>query len=174
MFALILIVPVTQGTYTWKENDKYYHAETHTDSKKNKKTEITKEQFDTYMLGHKAKMISMMEDVTGKIKNLMQDKPEGGITATNEYKYDGFNSEYHFYSKAKVPTGTEYNPDTDQMEYTNYQDVDYFVSFKDQKLKEYHSKTTDTSTSETNTSDSYLYFSFGNAEFKEPNINSEA
>ena len=152
-FALIIFVPITQGTYTWKDGDKYYHTEVHADSSKTKKSEISKEQFDTYMTAHKAKILSLMSEVTLKIHDFMQENPTTVSKAENEYKYDSFNKEYHFYSKVvETYQDSEGNPEK----------TDYFVSFKDQKLKEYHAKT--------GTSDSYRYFSYGDAKFNEPTM----
>lgn len=152
-FALLILVPVTQGTYTWKDGDKYYHAEVHIDSSKSKKNEITKEQFDTYMSAHKVSLITLMSEVTAKIHDFMQENPVTVTKAENTYGYDTINNEYHFQSKTEL---TISGGDTD------VQKTEYFISFKDQKLKEYHSKSGD--------SDSYRYYSYGNAKFNEPTI----
>ena len=85
MFALILIVPVTSGTYTWKEDGKYYHAETHTDSKKNKKSEITEEQFNTYMLQHKAKIMSELNVPLARVNDLLNPNEEIYSSVDNKF-----------------------------------------------------------------------------------------
>ena len=43
MFALILIVPITQGDYLWKEDGKFYHAERKTKKKKSPKNHSIQE-----------------------------------------------------------------------------------------------------------------------------------
>ena len=61
-FALLILVPVTGGEYTWKEEGKFYHAEKNMfDNKKSYKKEITEEQFNTYMAGHKNKMLEELQ-----------------------------------------------------------------------------------------------------------------
>lgn len=71
LFALILIVSITSGEYTWKEDDKYYHAETHTDSSKDKYFEITKAQFDSYLETHKQKIWSLIGEPISRVSSLI-------------------------------------------------------------------------------------------------------
>lgn len=123
MFALIIIVPITQGDYVWKEDGKYYHAETHTDSKKDRCTEITEEVFLSKMVAYKEKILNKLSEPLNTTYELMEgtDKYE---SIKNHYQYDSLEKTYIFTSqvenKAIDESGSEIlNKSTITIKYKN-------------------------------------------------------
>ena len=84
MFALLLVVPITDLVCTWQEDGKYYHYENHSATSKKVDEEITKEQFDVYMLAHKETMKNLLMSPIKESKKIMY--PEQ-IPAEDPTKY---------------------------------------------------------------------------------------
>ena len=100
MFAIILIVPIIDAKYVWKEDGKYFYAESHTDSKKDKLTEITEEQFNEKMAASKEKIRSELSWPVTMSESLMN----GTSTyenVKNTYQYDSLNKTYVLTSKVQ-------------------------------------------------------------------------
>lgn len=60
-FAVALIIPISYGDYTWKEEDgRFYHYHDDIISSHDKWSEITEEQFNDYMAAGKQKLLDTM------------------------------------------------------------------------------------------------------------------
>ena len=94
--ALAIIIPIISKYYTWKEGDKYYHAEEHTITSNNKYSEITKEEFDVYMATGRGEVCAKLNEGITNCDNMLKEQPEGSQyynvknsfvqTAAGEYK----------------------------------------------------------------------------------------
>lgn len=73
---MVLFVPNPVEHYTWKEKDKYYHAEVHLEDDLTYKKEITKIEFDVYMLNHKNSIMEEIQKVITNTENRLMDHEE--------------------------------------------------------------------------------------------------
>ena len=134
-FALLILVPVTGGTYTWKEDGKYYHAvKDMFKSEKSYKKEITEEEFNDYMASHKQKVL---EELNVPL-----------LTATNLLNgselYENVQNTYYSVGKTgwKLSSKAEYLSD-------NHKEYSYTIQFKDNLPVKYTSKVSSEKNSET-------------------------
>ena len=152
MFALIVVVPITSGVYTWKEDGKYYRAETHTDSSKNKYFEISEEQFNSYMESHKQKIWNLIGEPITRVNSL--------IDITEDDFYKDVKQSYYAHSK-----GVGFNANAASK---NMEDTKYKVTVEFQNLLPLVNKTI-TYTGNTK-SESYYEYHLNEAKFIHPNV----
>ena len=157
-FALILIVPVSHGEYTWKEDGKYYYAETFTDSKKNKTGEITEEQFNTRMAAHRLTIYQKINEPLNDADKILNDNYDEGYTVDN-------------YKMSKEFLGSSYSLKAE----ISHLESDY-SSGEEVKVKKTSTHTIkiknglpNTYTSKTDDSETKWTYEFGKASFSNPN-----
>lgn len=161
-FALILIIPYIEGKYTWKEGDKYYHATTHTDSKKDTYVEINEEQFNAYMEAGRLEIYNMLNKFFTIGDYLLDDEHEEGSSpyeyksVSNKYTYNVFKKYTAVRSKA-TKTTTEY---VDGSEVEKEMTDEYLLEFANDMPHYYYSKINDSETKWT--------YEYGKAKLNKP------
>lgn len=158
MTAILLIVPIMQGTYTWKEDGKFYHAETHTDSKKDKLYEITEQQFNDYMVSHKAKILSELNAPVNLTETLLSEQHEGYTSVKNKYSKNMFSKDFKLSSTVTYQSSSY----SDGSEVTEEKTKTYTVQFSNFLPKTYSYKDGDSSGKTT--------YTYGKAEFTKPGV----
>lgn len=159
-FALLLVVPIAETECTWVEDGKYYHFYSNsTDSKKNENKEITAEEFSVYMLKHKVEIQTVLNRPFEEMKLFDGSNPDYS-EITNSYKYSSLEKSYSLTTKAKFKV-TLYEDGQDK---TEYKDVKETYEFK-KNLPSKWTKKLD--------GDSTWKYTYGKAEFKNPNDNKE-
>ena len=163
MFALILIVPVTEGEYIYKQDGKFYQIKTHTDSKKDTKTEISEEQFNILMLERKQSMIDRLMMPVNTCEGLING------TTEQEYKsvkntFKGSKKKLQFVSNVTFDVTTnEYNDETGVTEEKVEEKKGKFtITFESNLPKKYINKTDDGETT--------WDYCYGKAELNLPEI----
>lgn len=92
-FALALIVPISYGTYTWKENGKYYHAKKEL-TKDLVTTEITEQQFNEYMESHRVTISEKLKEPLRNVKSIIDGNSEVYTLKTAKYTSSMFSKDY--------------------------------------------------------------------------------
>lgn len=78
-FALILIVPVSYGTYTWKDGDTYKYFDDKTIDSQDKKGEIDEATFNARMEGHANSVLKLLRNPYSIAKVLAEENAENGL-----------------------------------------------------------------------------------------------
>ena len=152
--AIILFIPIIQGKFTWKEDGKYYHAETHTDSSKNTFSEISEIEFNTYMEAHRQTIYDELRSTVDSVNALLDAEENGSpqySSVSNSYRKLLFGG-VEF--KSKVTTGDSEEPHQYQFTY----------DFKNGLPKTYIKKDLDDKSS-----NKYVY-KYGSARFTKPSV----
>ena len=88
-FAIILIIPYKSEEFVYKENDKYFHIKTYTDSKKDTKTEISEEEFKSLMLIKKQTIIEQLSSPLAMIDRLIDNEDDEYKSVKNSFTSGG-------------------------------------------------------------------------------------
>ena len=115
MFALILIVPVSEQDYTWKENGEYWHYSYNSVGNKKTLAKITETVFEQYMNVGKGKVTEYLLNPLLKAEQLMDENQVQYKSVSNKYKKNIFKDQYTLVSTAKeeiVTSHDEYNEET--------------------------------------------------------------
>ena len=156
MFALIVIVPLTELECVWKEDGKYYrYVDYSAQDNKHVDKEITKEEFDTYMAAGKTSILTRLTDPVTRVKELMNNAIPYYETAeyNNTYKYSSSDKVYTLTSSVTRPAnyGSE-ETTTDK----------YTIKFKNSLPTKYSYK---------NDGEQTWEYSYGKAKFTNPKNN---
>ena len=165
MFALILVVPVTETICTWEQDGKYYHYEKHTTSSKDVDKEITKDEFDTYMAAHKATMKSLLMSPISQSKKLLE--PEN-IPEEDPVKYETVKKESY---KADMSGKTYTQKGTGVYKQSVYQNGGEQILEKEWSNTIKYTNNFPTEWSYNNDGKKKWNYSYGKAEFKNPKEN---
>ena len=167
MFALALIIPISEQNYTWKEDGKFWHY--HYSSFGNKKTltQLSEEDFNTMMTNHKASIVEDLLNPLLKAEVLMDENQTDYKSVKNEYKQKVFKKQYVLNSTAVeeiVTTHDEYNEETGEytpvVDSTEEKTTKYSIALGKDSLPATFTTTTDSETKWT--------YTYGNAEFTVP------
>ena len=104
-FVFALILPIASKEVTWKENGKFYHYTYSSITGKTTDTEITEEQFNTYMLGHKAKISAELLKPYTTSKAYIAGTDEGYLDYTVKCQKSGLN--YRMVASKKGPSTSD-------------------------------------------------------------------
>lgn len=173
-FALILIVPISYGSYTWKAEDGYYHFEDKAAGTDVKST-LDEEQFNLKMEGHKSTILGVFRKPYETAKALMNEdylnylQPEGIFEYTVSYanKYTKNGNTY------KIISTMTYNYNADHQE-SNDETVSmkYTITFKDNLPTKVETERKERDGDKSKDNWTYTY---GNAAFSDPTAsNSES
>lgn len=117
-FAIVLIIPINDENYTWKENDKYYHFTAGIKDDSKKLSEITKEQFDNYMLAGKQTLLNRISESYNLNMKLLDNSDETYLNKENTYTKSG--SSLTFKCKAEQYYGEELQKVNITINYKDY------------------------------------------------------
>ena len=149
--AIALIIPINQQDYTWIEDGKYYHCEIRVLDKLTYKKEITKEQFDNYMIAHKQTILNQLDEPLDKIDNLLEKDPEEYVSVDNTFSQHSNKDEgYRLSSKAVQSIGDNQTKTTE-----------YNIDFTDTRPTSFETK-------EEGSNGRTWTYSYGNASFNKP------
>ncbi len=166
MFALVLIVPLSEQNYTWKEDGKFWHYTYNSIGNKKSLTEITETVFEQYMAAGKAKVVEELLNPLSKAETLMDENQTEYKSVSNKYKKNILNDQYTLTSTAKkevITSHDEYNEETGEystvIDSTEEQTTKYTIVLKKGLPIKYSTKTD---------SEQTWTYTYGNAEFTVP------
>ncbi len=171
-FALILIIPVSYGSYTWKDDAGYHNFEDKSIGN-DVKSELTEEEFNTKMEGRKATILGVFRKPYEIAKALMDENylnylnPEGffdySLTYANKYTKNG--NTYKIISTATYTYNADHQNGNDDV-----MSVKYTITFKDNlptKLE------TEKKERDGDKSKDHWKYSYSNSAFSDPTASSE-
>ena len=167
-FAIALIIPISYGEYTWKEDGKFYNYHDALINSQDKLTELTEEQFNERMLGRKAEILSkLMEPVNQAqafINNqgviISSSQEEGGeeTQPESESLYTQFKNTFSksFEGVYKMTTVATYNKENPNYNTSDGDSKTFKFQFKDLPVRFDKGK------------NDYYKYSYGNSAFSSP------
>ena len=159
-FALALIVPISYGEYTWKEDGKYYHA--HKELTKDLVTkEIDEVLFNQYMEDHRLTISQKLRSPLDSVQNLIEGKDDTYTVESNKFTYTALSKEYKSATKVSFQTT---DPDNSEQQITR--EKTFTLVLKNSLPKTYTIK----ENWEKGSEEKWTY-SYGNAEFNNPSGN---
>lgn len=166
MFALILIVPVSEQNYTWKENGEYWHYTSNSIGNKKTLTKIDEETFNSMMAAHKATITAELLNPLLKAEQLMDENQTEYKSVSNKFKNNMFNGQSSLQStavKEVVTSQDDCDAETGQcttvVDNTTEETTKYTIALKKSLPVKY--------TVETDSEQTWTY-TYGNAEFTVP------
>lgn len=161
-FAIALIVPINYGEYTWTEDGKFYHA-TKIVGKDLTTSEITKEQFENYMEGHRATISGKLREPILSTESYLYGNDDTYKVESSKLTYQPLSKEY----RSVVVTSTQ-EPDPNNYEQTITRKRTFTFVFKNKLPKTYTTKENWDGGSEQKWS-----YSYGDAKFHNPTSSNE-
>ena len=166
MFALILIVPVSEQDYTWKENGEYWNYTYNSVGNKKKLTKLTEEAFQQHMNIGKGKVTENLLNPLLKAEVLMDENQTQYKSVSNKYKKNILKDQYTLTSTVKeeiITSHDECDPETGVctpvVDSTEEKTITYTISLKKSLPVKFTTK---------DESEQTWTYSYGDAEFTVP------
>ena len=133
-WGLILIVPFSTNTSTWEKDGHYFHYVYDSLAKKETYSEITLEQFNTYMSAGKEQMRSLFLEPINKTKELMSY--EDGTVVQETALYSSVTNKYYAKGDNYFKIASKAVNKSDEETVTNFT-----IEFENGFVKKYQSVT---------------------------------
>lgn len=165
-FALVLIVPISHGDYTWKEDGKFYNYHDDLINSQDKLTELTEEQFNERMVARKAQILAKLMEPVNQAQafinnqDSLSSQEEGGEDIIVE-SYSIYSQFKNSFSKSydgiyKMTTVATYNKENPNYNTSDGDSKTFKFQFKDLPVRFDKGK------------NDYFKYSYGNSAFASP------
>ncbi len=165
-FALVLIIPISYGDYTWKEDGKFYNYHDDVINSQDKLTELTEEQFNERMVARKAQILAKLMEPVNQAQafinnqDSLSSQEEGGEDVIVE-SYSIYSQFKNSFSKSydgiyKMTTVATYNKENPNYNTSDGDSKTFKFQFKDLPVRFDKGK------------NDYFKYSYGNSAFASP------
>ena len=165
-FALVLIIPISYGDYTWKEDGKFYNYHDDVINSQDKLTELTEEQFNERMAARKAQILAKLMEPVNQAQAFINN--QDSLSSQEEGGEDVVVESYSIYSQFKNSFSKSYDGIYKMTTVATYykQEPKYNTSDGDSKTFKFQFK--DLPVRFDKGKNDYFKYSYGNSAFSSP------